>query len=41
MLGAAFGKPLVEAITLVRESELELFADASPEEIADATRWAH
>ena len=25
----------------VRESELELFEGASPEEVADATRWAH
>jgi glutamine synthetase len=41
VLGAAFGRPLVEAITAVRESELELFADASPEDVADVTRWAH
>ncbi len=37
----AFGQPLVDSIVAVRESELELFADASPEAVADATRWAH
>ena len=40
-LRAAFGTPLVEAIVAVRESELELFEGASPEHVADATRWAH
>ena len=34
-------RPLVDAIVAVRESELELFEGASPEEVADATRWAH
>ncbi|MDQ6641222.1 MAG: glutamine synthetase family protein [Actinomycetota bacterium] len=37
----AFGQPLVEAIRAVRESEVELFAGASPESVAAATRWAH
>jgi glutamine synthetase len=37
----AFGKPLVDSIVAVRESELELFADASPDEVAAATRWLH
>jgi glutamine synthetase len=37
----AFGQPLVEAIVAVRESELELFADASDEHVAAATRWLH
>lgn len=41
VLGAAFGEPLTAAIRAVRESELELFADASPEEVAAASRWAH
>ena len=41
MLAAAFGEPLVEAIRAVRESELELFDGASPEEVAAASRWAH
>jgi glutamine synthetase len=41
VLGAAFGEPLVGAIRAVRESELELFDGASPEEIAAASRWAH
>ena len=41
VLGAAFGDPLVGAITAVRESELELFDGASPEEVAAASRWAH
>jgi glutamine synthetase len=41
VLTKAFGQPLVEAITAVRTSELELFADAGPEEVAAATRWAH
>jgi glutamine synthetase len=40
-LGRALGQPLVDAIVAVRESELELFADATPEQVADATRWAH
>jgi glutamine synthetase len=40
-LRAAFGTPLVDAIVAVRESELELFERASPEDVADATRWAH
>jgi glutamine synthetase len=40
-LRAALGDDLVESIVAIRESELELFADASDEEIAAATRWAH
>jgi glutamine synthetase len=40
-LAAAFGQPLVDSIRAVRESEIELFDGASPEEVADATRWAH
>jgi glutamine synthetase len=41
VLTGAFGQPLVDAIVAVRESELELFADASPEDVAAATRWTH
>jgi glutamine synthetase len=41
VLASAFGAELVGAIKAVRESELELFADASPEEVAAASRWAH
>jgi glutamine synthetase len=41
VLRAALGEPLVSAITAVRESELELFDGASPEEVAAASRWAH
>jgi glutamine synthetase len=41
VLGAAFGERLTAAIVAVRESELELFADATPEEIAAASRWSH
>jgi glutamine synthetase len=37
----AFGRPLVDSIVAVRESEIERFADASPEEVADAVRWVH
>jgi glutamine synthetase len=40
-LRAAFGTPLVDAIVAVRESELELFEGASPDNVADITRWAH
>jgi glutamine synthetase len=40
-LVTAFGRPLVDSIVAVRESELELFADATPEEVAAATRWVH
>lgn len=41
VLGAAFGPRLMEAVRAVRESELELFDGASPEEVAAASRWAH
>jgi len=40
-LEAAFGRPLVDAIVAVRESEMELFSDATPDEVAAATRWVH
>ncbi|HEU4332009.1 MAG TPA: glutamine synthetase family protein [Lapillicoccus sp.] len=41
VLGEAFGAPLVESIAAVRESELEALGAASPDEVADASRWAH
>ena len=41
VLGAAFGAPLVEAVVAVRESELDQLGEATPEEVADASRWAH
>jgi glutamine synthetase len=41
VIAAAFGAPLVDSILAVRESELELFAGATPEEVADAVRWVH
>ncbi len=40
-LGKALGNDLVESLIAIRESELELFAEASEAEIAAATRWAH
>ena len=41
VLGEAFGAPLVESIGAVRESELEELGSSSPEQVADASRWAH
>ena len=41
VLGEAFGAPLVESIAAVRESELEELGSSSPEQVADASRWAH
>jgi glutamine synthetase len=41
VIADAFGQPLVDAIVAVRTSELELFADATPDEVAAATRWLH
>jgi glutamine synthetase len=41
VLGAAFGEALTGAIASVRASELELFDEATPEEVAKASRWAH
>jgi glutamine synthetase len=40
-LGSAFGQPLVDALVAVRLSEIELFADASAEDVAEALRWTH
>jgi glutamine synthetase len=41
VLRHGFGDPLVESIRAVRESELELFDGASPEDVAAAVRWSH
>jgi glutamine synthetase len=41
VLTATLGSRLVEAISAVRQSEIDLFAAHSPEEVAAATRWAH
>ncbi len=41
VLGEAFGRPLVDAILAVRESEMELLDGATPEAVAAATRWVH
>jgi glutamine synthetase len=35
------GEPLYETIAAVRRAEIALFADASPDEVALATRWRH
>jgi glutamine synthetase len=40
-LTEAFGADLVGSLVAVRESEIGLFEDASPEEMAAATRWLH
>jgi glutamine synthetase len=37
----AFGPDLVESLVAVKRSEMELFTDASEEEVAAATRWLH
>ncbi|MGN6781131.1 MAG: glutamine synthetase [Marmoricola sp.] len=41
VLEEAYGTPLAGAIKAVRESELELLGNATPEEVAAASRWAH
>jgi glutamine synthetase len=41
VLTRAFGPDLTASIIAVRESEIELFADSSDEQIADALRWVH
>lgn len=37
----ALGSLLLDAFLAVRESEIELFASASPDEVVKATRWVH
>jgi glutamine synthetase len=41
VLTGAFGADLVASIVAVRESEIELFADANEGQIAAAIRWSH
>jgi glutamine synthetase len=41
VLRSAFGSPLVDSVLAVRESEIELFDDASAEEIVRSLRWTH
>ena len=41
VLTEAFGPALVAGVRAVRESEIERFEGASPELVADASRWAH
>jgi glutamine synthetase len=41
VLAEAFGRPLVDSIAAVRESELEALGASSPEQVADASRWTH
>jgi glutamine synthetase len=41
VLTAAFGTELAATIVDVRRAEVELFADAKPEDIAEAVRWRH
>ncbi len=41
VLRDALGSALIASVIAVRESEIELFADATPEEIVRAQRWAH
>ncbi|WP_063011273.1 hypothetical protein [Nocardia nova] len=40
-LCAAFGDDLADTIGSVRRGEIALFADATPEQIADACRWRY
>jgi glutamine synthetase len=40
-LSAAFGQELAATIVDVRRAEVELFADAKPEDIATAVRWRY
>ena len=41
ILPGLLGPPLLEAICAVRHAEAELFASATPAEIAEATRWKY
>ena len=41
VLRDALGSSLVAAVLAVRSSELDRFADASPEEVVAATLWTH
>jgi glutamine synthetase len=41
VLRAALGSDLIDSVLAVRESEIELFAEASAEEVVRALRWTH
>jgi glutamine synthetase len=41
VLHTALGSALVDSVLAVRESEVELFAEASTEEVVRALRWTH
>jgi len=41
VLRAALGSDLMDSVLAVRESEMELFAAASAEEVVRALRWTH
>ena len=41
MLRSALGSPLIDSVLAVRDSEIELFAEASAEEVVRALRWTH
>lgn len=41
VLGTALGSALIDSVLAVRESEIELFANASAEEVVRAQRWTH
>lgn len=37
----ALGSPLLDSLLAVRQSEIDLFADAPPDQVVKATRWVH
>ena len=41
VLRAALGPALIDSVLAVRESEIELFKEASAEEVVRALRWVH
>jgi glutamine synthetase len=41
VLAKALGKPLYQTLVAVRRAEVALFADASPEEVAQRSRWRY
>jgi glutamine synthetase len=41
VLRDGLGSALVDSVVAVRDSEIELFADATPEQVVRAQRWTH
>jgi glutamine synthetase len=41
VLRDGLGSTLVDSVIAVRNSEIERFADATPEEVVRAQRWTH